>query len=232
MICSIPSYINKTQLSDTEKDRLATIHNNVFKKAKESGSFRQFEGKLYTLKNNYQLGVSFINSTNKEYNSQIAKLNTKSPGQHYFSLNVLPLSVEKQGELFLQQNTQNPLKNELRSIIEGQGTEDGNLIKTTQNYLRANEEAGKRVSDKDYPKQQEAKDLEDYIDKNNLWYKEELSNDRRLPNEGVEQYVYGFPEEGVVRKSTDSIFYTSWKDYLNNLLIHNYFFPETGYKLL
>jgi hypothetical protein len=30
----------------------------------------------------------------------------------------------------------------------------------------------------------------------------------------------------------DSIFYLLWKDYLNSLLIHNYFFPSTAYQLL
>lgn len=35
-----------------------------------------------------------------------------------------------------------------------------------------------------------------------------------------------------VIKLNDSIFYLSWLDYFNNLLVHNYFFPDTSYKLL
>jgi hypothetical protein len=35
-----------------------------------------------------------------------------------------------------------------------------------------------------------------------------------------------------VLKLNDSIYYNSWKDYLNNLLVHNYFFPDTAYDLI
>jgi len=30
----------------------------------------------------------------------------------------------------------------------------------------------------------------------------------------------------------DAIYYLSWIDYLTNLLLNNYFFPDTAYKLL
>jgi len=30
----------------------------------------------------------------------------------------------------------------------------------------------------------------------------------------------------------DSIYYSSWKDYFYNLLLHNYFFPDTAYELI
>lgn len=35
-----------------------------------------------------------------------------------------------------------------------------------------------------------------------------------------------------VLKLNDSIYYASWLDYLNNLLLNNYFFPDTAYQLL
>ena len=35
-----------------------------------------------------------------------------------------------------------------------------------------------------------------------------------------------------VLKLNDSIYYNSWKDYLYNLLLHNYFFPDTAYELV
>ncbi len=35
-----------------------------------------------------------------------------------------------------------------------------------------------------------------------------------------------------VLKLNSGVFYSSWEDYLNNLLIHNYFFPHLAYKLL
>ncbi len=33
-------------------------------------------------------------------------------------------------------------------------------------------------------------------------------------------------------KLNDAIYYNSWKDYLYNLLLHNYFFADTAYELV
>lgn len=35
-----------------------------------------------------------------------------------------------------------------------------------------------------------------------------------------------------VLKLNDAIYYNSWKDYFYNLLLHNYFFPDTAYDLI
>ena len=50
-------------------------------------------------------------------------------------------------------------------------------------------------------------------------------------SEGAEQKVYLKDEEHVL-KLNDTIYYKSWQDYFYNLLLHNYFFPDTAYKLL
>ncbi len=50
-------------------------------------------------------------------------------------------------------------------------------------------------------------------------------------SEGAEQKVYLKDTESVL-KLNDSIYYNSWKDYLYNLLLHNYFFPDTAYDLI
>nr|WP_309760025.1 hypothetical protein [Flavobacterium sp.] len=50
-------------------------------------------------------------------------------------------------------------------------------------------------------------------------------------SEGAEQKVYLKDTENVL-KLNDSIYYNSWKDYLHNLLLHNYFFPDTAYDLI
>ena len=39
-------------------------------------------------------------------------------------------------------------------------------------------------------------------------------------------------DDKYVIKLNDTIFYASWKDYFNSLLIHNYFFNSTKYELL
>jgi putative ubiquitin-RnfH superfamily antitoxin RatB of RatAB toxin-antitoxin module len=35
-----------------------------------------------------------------------------------------------------------------------------------------------------------------------------------------------------VLKLNDGIYYASWEDYFNNLLLNNYFFPDTAYNLI
>jgi len=50
-------------------------------------------------------------------------------------------------------------------------------------------------------------------------------------SEGAEQKVYLKDSQHVI-KLNDAIYYTSWVDYFHNLLLHNYFFPDTAYDLL
>ena len=50
-------------------------------------------------------------------------------------------------------------------------------------------------------------------------------------SQGAEHKVY-LKDDKSVLKLNDSIYYTSWIDYLNNLLLNNYFFSDTAYQLL
>jgi hypothetical protein len=48
---------------------------------------------------------------------------------------------------------------------------------------------------------------------------------------GAEQKVYLHNEFKVI-KLNDAIYYATWDDYLNNLLLNNFFFPDTAYQLI
>ena len=63
--------------------------------------------------------------------------------------------------------------------------------------------------------------------KKKLWVAIDLS---QYVSEGAEQKVYLKDTENVL-KLNDAIYYNSWKDYFYNLLLHNYFFPDTAYDL-
>jgi hypothetical protein len=78
-------------------------------------------------------------------------------------------------------------------------------------------------------KKQEAESLKIFITQNILWI--EGVNIAQYISEGAEQKVY-LSGDNFVLKLNDGIFYTSWEDYLNNLLLHNFFFPDTAYELL
>lgn len=100
MSCKI-SYIQNTTLDNLEKERLENIHVQLFAKAKDSKAFRNFDGKLYTLKNDYNKATEFIAQINNEVKAPVAKIIRGNVGQPFLSVNVLPLA-QKQGELFLQ----------------------------------------------------------------------------------------------------------------------------------
>lgn len=106
MACKIPKYIDKQPLSQTEKERLTGINTDIFDKAQASKAFRASDGMLFTLKSQFNKAAEFVGSMNKAYKAPVARLNkiaaTKSSEQFVLSVNVLPLSNEIQGELYMK----------------------------------------------------------------------------------------------------------------------------------
>ena len=124
---------------------------------------------------------------------------------------------------------QNRLKNELHDVLSGKSKiRFGTTIQAIASYLNNGAQASATIENQKHYKKQEAKRLESYISANNLWTDIDLS---QYVSEGAEQKVYLKDTESVL-KINDSIYYNSWKDYLYNLLLHNYFFPDTAYDLI
>jgi len=124
---------------------------------------------------------------------------------------------------------QNHLKNELHNVLSGKSQiRFGTIIQSIASYLNDGPKTGAIIEDEKHFKKQETKSLENYISENNLWIVIDLT---QYVSEGAEQKVYLKDAENVL-KLNDSIYYNSWKDYLNNLLLHNYFFPDTAYDLI
>lgn len=125
---------------------------------------------------------------------------------------------------------QNHLKNEIYNVISG--TSEVSLGRTIQSitcYLNNGQKASPTSENEKHFKKQEAEKLEDYISKNSLWI-EDIDFSQYV-SEGAEQKVYLRDSEHVL-KLNDSIYYSSWKDYFYNLVLHNYFFPDTAYELI
>jgi len=78
-------------------------------------------------------------------------------------------------------------------------------------------------------KTQETKGLIAFAKSNNLIL-ENIPEENFIAS-GAEQKVY-ISEEKYVVKLNDAIYYASWEDYFYNLLLHNYFFADTAYRLL
>lgn len=122
------------------------------------------------------------------------------------------------------------MKHELQRIISGKSqVRNGAVVQATACYLKRSQRTSKLAKDSKFYKKQETEVLKDYITQNNLWVSDVAIEN--YVSEGAEQKVYLKDGKSVI-KLNDSIFYNSWEDYLNNLLLHNYFFPDTAYELL
>ena len=122
------------------------------------------------------------------------------------------------------------MKNEVQNIISGKSkVKHGTFIQTILNYLTRSE--GTSAMDKNHKhfKVEETERLRKFIDNENLWIN--TINVDNYVSEGAEQKVY-LKDGTSVLKLNDAIYYLSWVDYLYNLLLNNYFFPDTAYNLL
>ena len=124
---------------------------------------------------------------------------------------------------------QNNLKNELHNILSGKSeVRFGTVIQAIACYIDDGAQTSSTIEIEKSLKKQETKILEDYITKNNLWIKD--IDFSQYVSEGAEQKVYLKDSEHVL-KLNDAIYYNSWKDYMYNLLLHNFFFSDTAYEL-
>ena len=122
------------------------------------------------------------------------------------------------------------LKNELKNIIQGKSNvSHGELIQAIALYLRGSKKTSTLAQTKQYSKKQETEELINYINLHQLWVCD--INFDAFISEGAEQKVY-VKDNNKVLKLNDSIYYSFWEDYFNNLLLNNYFFPETAYNLI
>ncbi len=124
----------------------------------------------------------------------------------------------------------NHLKDEIYNVLSGTSEVSlGTTIQAITSYLNNGQKASPTLENEKHLKKQEAEKLATYISKHNLWIND--LDFSQYVSEGAEQKVYLKDSEHVL-KLNDSIYYSSWKDYFYNLLLHNYFFPDTAYELI
>lgn len=125
---------------------------------------------------------------------------------------------------------QNHLKNKLYDVISGKiQVRFGATIQAIASYLSDGAQASSAAENPKQLKKQEAERLEHYISLHNLWIHD--IDFTQYVSEGAEQRVYLKDSDHVI-KLNDAIYYGSWKDYLHNLLLHNFFFEDTAYSLI
>ncbi len=122
------------------------------------------------------------------------------------------------------------IKNELNHILSGKSqASTKTLIQTIASYLGGGQKASGMAQRKQHDKTEETTRLVNYIQQYHLWNCN-IDFDKYI-SAGAEQRVY-IQNNQTVLKLNDTIYYQSWLDYFNNLLLHNYFFPDTAYQLL
>lgn len=125
---------------------------------------------------------------------------------------------------------QKHLKHELRNIISGKSPlSQGTTIQTISSYLEKSVIASSEATSSKQVREKETAKLESFIEAHNLWFGP--IDFSKYISEGAEQRVYLVDSQQVL-KLNDAIYYTSWLDYFRNLLIHNFFFPDTAYDLV
>jgi hypothetical protein len=122
------------------------------------------------------------------------------------------------------------MKHELQNIISGKSqVRHGDAIQAIARYLRRGKSSSSEAKESKQIKTEEAKNIRQFCDQNNFWNTE--IDITAFVSSGAEQKVY-LRNEFQVFKLNDSIYYLSWEDYFNNLLLNNYFFPDTAYQLV
>ncbi|WP_269236967.1 hypothetical protein [Flavobacterium flavigenum] len=123
------------------------------------------------------------------------------------------------------------MKHELQNIISGKSqVRYGDAIQAISCYLRRSKSAGCEAKDSKQIKREEAEIIKQFCNQNNFWNANIDINS--FVSSGAEQKVYLHQDEFKVFKLNDSIYYLSWEDYFNNLLLNNFFFPDTAYQLV
>ena len=121
-------------------------------------------------------------------------------------------------------------KNELQSILSGKSSFSYDpIIQTIAHKLRTSQKTSPVAEEKHQNKTQETAFLKEFANEHNLFV--EAINKSDFISKGAEQKVYIKDNKHVI-KLNDAIYYASWEDYFLNLLLHNYFFPDTAYQLL
>jgi Serine/Threonine/Tyrosine Kinase found in polyvalent proteins len=103
----------------------------------------------------------------------------------------------------------------------------GDAVKAIQTYLGASKGSGTKGEAGEPERAAEERALIKYANDNALWVA--LSELGTYITEGAEQKIHFYDGADYLFKLADAIFYVTWLDYFNNLLVHNVLFPNTAY---
>lgn len=131
---------------------------------------------------------------------------------------------------------QDEVRKKLQDIVQGIIIEaDGDTCTTIRNLLCASFSTSKEVK-KNFEsqllvKEEQAKVLKEYASQKGIWL-QSSPDERSFLAAGGEARVYYYQDGRHVLKVNDAGYYATWLEYFNSLVLHNLFFPGTGYSFV
>jgi Serine/Threonine/Tyrosine Kinase found in polyvalent proteins len=127
-------------------------------------------------------------------------------------------------------------RQKLENIIKGviiEGKKDN--CTATRNFLCSSFSTSTTIK-KDFDRQsqikkEQSRSLKQFITQNNLWLSH-IPDDKTFLTEGGEAKIYFGNDSKSVIKLNDAVYYSTWLDFFNSILIHNLLFEKTAYDLL
>jgi hypothetical protein len=128
------------------------------------------------------------------------------------------------------------VRRQLQNIIQGAVIqEQPDSCATIRNHLcgsfPTSTTVKKEFESKRLIKEEQVKFLKELADSNNLRIPE-IPADWSYLTHGGEAKVYLHPDQLSVIKLNDAVYYATWLEYFNSLVIHNLLFPTTAYSFL
>jgi hypothetical protein len=130
----------------------------------------------------------------------------------------------------------NDTRSKIKNITTGtviEGSQDH--CTTIRNLLCASFPTSTTVKEdfegKSVLKEKQVAFLENYCNQRNLWITDLPGEDRYLTR-GGEARVYLHSDNKHVIKLNDGVYYATWLEFFNSILLHNLIFPNTAYSLI
>jgi hypothetical protein len=130
----------------------------------------------------------------------------------------------------------NEIRKKLQNIVRGdviEGQEDH--CTSIRNLLcqsfGSDPTVKKEFESRSIIKEEQARFLKAYAEDNELWMQSLPAGSQYL-TEGGESKVYLAPDQLHVIKNNDAVYYATWLEYFNSLVIHNLLFPNTAYQFV
>jgi Serine/Threonine/Tyrosine Kinase found in polyvalent proteins len=127
-------------------------------------------------------------------------------------------------------------RNKLQNIVNGARLEGpADNCATVRNLLIESFGTGSTVKSefesRAIVKEKQASFLKAWAEETGIWL-ENLPIGSQYLTKGGESKIYLAPDRLNVIKVNDAIYYATWDEYLNSLLLHNLLFPNTAYTLI